>query len=142
MTYHKEGLSMNKEDRSKWLEKKLNAAGMPAYGRASAISRALGCSNAVAQGWLNGSLSKDMELGLRFADQYNFTLREWVYGEDADRGLDMRWLSSIRLAREFEEEFGRLTAEQFILVVELVASDDKGGAFFAENLSAIAKIIK
>jgi hypothetical protein len=133
---------MNKEDRSKWLEKKLNAAGMPAYGRASAISRALGCSNAVAQGWLNGSLSKDMELGLRFADQYNFTLREWVYGEDADRGLDMRWLSSIRLAREFEEEFGRLTAEQFILVVELVASDDKGGAFFAENLSAIAKIIK
>jgi len=142
VTYHKEELSMNKEDRSKWLEKKLNAAGMPAYGRASAISRALGCSNAVAQGWLNGSLSKDMELGLRFADQYNFTLREWVYGEDADRGLDMRWLSSIRLAREFEEEFGRLTAEQFILVVELVASDDKGGAFFAENLSAIAKIIK
>ena len=133
---------MNKGDRSKWIEKKLNTAGMPAYGRASAISRALGCSNAVAQGWLNGSLAKDMELGLRFADQYNFTLREWVTGEEADRGLDMRWLSSIRLAREFEEEFGALTAEQFILVVELVAGDDKGGVFFAENLSAIAKIIK
>ena len=87
-------------------------------------------------------MAKDMELGLRFADQYNFTLREWVTGEEADRGLDMRWLSSIRLAREFEEEFGALTAEQFILVVELVAGDDKGGVFFAENLSAIAKIIK
>ena len=133
---------MDKSERAKWIEKKLNAAGMPAYGRASAISRALGCSNAVAQGWLNGSLAKDMELGLRFADQYNFTLREWVTGEMADRGLDMRWLSSIRLAREFEEEFGTLTAEQFILVVELVAGDDKGGEFFAQNLSAIAKIIK
>lgn len=132
---------MNKEDRSNWIEKKLNAAGMPAYGRASAISRALGCSNAVAQGWLNGSLAKDMELGLRFADQYNFSLREWVSG-NTDNSIDMRWLSSIRLAREFEEEFGALTAQQFILVVELVAGDDKGGTFFADNLSAIAKIIK
>ena len=133
---------MEKVERSEWIDKKLTEYGMPAYGRASGISRALGCSNAVAQGWLNGSLAKDMEQGLAFADHYGFTLREWITGTPSNKGLDQRWASAIKLAREFEAEFEALTTEQFMLVVELVASDKSGGDFFASNLANLAKIIK
>jgi hypothetical protein len=133
---------MQKGDRAKWLEKKLDSYGMPSYGRASAISRDLGCSNAVAQGWLNGSLAKDMELGLRFADKYKFTLRQWVTGEDPASDLRPKAMYAIRMAREFEEEFGALSIDQFMLVVELIGNAGQGANLFADNLSAIAKIIK
>ena len=110
---------MLKEDRAKWLNKTLDARGIPEYARASRISKDLDCANAVATGWIRGSLPRDVALGFKFCDQYNIDFREWTFGIQ-QTVVSEGWLEAIAVAREFEESCRKkLTTDQFIRVIEL-----------------------
>lgn len=142
MTKYGEGDHMDPGTRSVWLAKRLDEHGVPEYGRAASISKKVGCSNAVAQGWLGGSLAKDMVQGLKFCDAYGFTVREWVTGEAAQSEDKLSFINSVRLAKQFEEDTGYLNVDQFVMVTELIIADSEKGEVLANNLTAIAKIVK
>ena len=109
---------MTKTERAEWLDKTLHDRGVPLYGRASTISRDMQCAKAAAHGWLTGALPRDMQLGFRFADQYDFDVREWVTGEKQNP-LSTQWESAIKTARAFEKNVFNMSDEQFMMIVKL-----------------------
>ncbi len=119
---------MKKEDRAAWLAKFFDESGIALYGRASRISRDLGCAKAVSTGWLHGTLPRDMELGLRFCEFYGIDLKEWVLGEKTKQvSLETERLhTALTLVREFEDETDvRWDIKDFIEQVEMVMDDPK-----------------
>lgn len=130
---------MLKEDRAKWLSKTLDARGIPEYGRASRISKDIGCANAVATGWIRGTLPRDVVLGFKFCDFYNIDFREWTFGIPSVV-VSEEWLRAIAMAREFEEAYDRtLTTDQFIGVVKLALKAETPG-FLAQALQELGSI--
>ena len=109
---------MNKNDRADWLSETLNDKGVPLYGRASTISRDMQCAKAAATGWLTGALPRDMQLGFRFADQYDFDVREWVMGTKRSP-QSAQWENAVKTARAFEKTVARVIDEQFMMIVKL-----------------------
>ena len=128
-----------KEDRAKWLNKTLDARGIPEYGRASRISKDLDCANAVATGWIRGSLPRDVALGFKFCDRYNIDFREWTFGMQQPV-VSEGWLEAIAVAREFEESCRKkLTTDQFIRVIEL-ALKAENPRFLSETMQELGNI--
>tara|TARA_Y100000114_G_C11736448_1_gene316452 strand:- start:162 stop:572 length:411 start_codon:yes stop_codon:yes gene_type:complete len=128
-----------KEDRAKWLSKTLDARGIPEYGRASRISKDIGCANAVATGWIRGTLPRDVVLGFKFCDFYNIDFREWTFGIPSVV-VSEQWFEAIATAREFEEAYRNdLTTDQFIGVVKLALKAESPG-FLAETLQELGNI--
>ena len=119
---------MDKEYRAAWLAKFFDEKGIALYGRASRISRDLGCAKAAATGWLGGALPRDMELGMRFCDFYGIDMREWVAGEKTKQvSLDTERLhTALTLVRAFEDDTEvRWDIADFIEQVEMVMADPK-----------------
>ena len=119
---------MKKEDRAAWLAKFFDESGIALYGRASRISRDLGCAKAAATGWLGGALPRDMELGMRFCEFYGIDLKEWVFGEKTKQvSLDTERLhTALTLVRAFEDDTEvRWDIADFIEQVEMVMADPK-----------------
>ena len=118
---------MIKEERSKWLNAHLDRYGMPLYGRASRISKEVGCSNAVATGWIRGSLPRDLVLGFKFADLSGFDVRKWTFGVPG-KVVNEEWLSAITIARDFEATLDKpLSTDQFIGVVKIAMKTGSPG---------------
>jgi len=124
-------MDVTKAMRGEWLGEVLSARGVDAYGRAATICKDIGCSNAVASGWLRGSLPKDMELAFKFCDQYEISLRAWVYciadgsyDPDSDSIPGARLESIISQARCFEREHGGLTDGQMAHVIRRLNAAD------------------
>lgn len=130
---------MDKTERAEWLKKTLNDRNVPMYGRASTIARELQCAKAVSTGWLTGALPRDMTLGFKFADRYDFDVREWVTGHGDD--LQTRnWGKAIKTARAFEKVTGTLEDEQFLMIVNLaMTKEDDELATVIEQLGTILK---
>ncbi len=118
---------MTKDERATWIAQALERAGIALYGRASRISKDLGCAKAASTGWLNGSLPRDLELAFRFADFYEIDLREWVTGEKsiAARGQSIENMRhAIKLVRQFEYETEiQWDSSDFTAQVEKVLAD-------------------
>ena len=132
---------MDKQERGVWLNGKLSASGIPEYGRAALIARTLDCSNAVCQGWLQGSLPKDMKLALAFGREFSINLNEWVTGQIVQDEEKERFQEAIKIARRFERDMGELTDDQFIMVVQLIhESDYENTAQLEKTLSVVANI--
>ena len=132
---------MNKQERSVWLGAKLGETTKP-FGRASAIASAIGVSHAVATGWLNGSLPRDIETAFAFCDMYGIDLREWSTGNQKDASgsqqLRERFEKIVILAREFERSLGfQLEDEQFVLAMSLVEDEILDG-----NVNVSSKVKK
>ena len=124
-------MDVTKENRAVWLNETLSARGIDAYGRAATICKDIGCSNAVASGWLRGSLPKDMELAFKFCDRYEISLRAWVYciadgsyDPDSDAISGARSETIITQARCFEREHGPLTDGQMAHVMRRLNAAD------------------
>ena len=118
---------MEKQERGRWLNTKLEAT-TKEHGRASGIASRIGVSHAVATGWLNGSLPRDMQTAIKFCDEYGVDLREWATGERKDvQGSKQSRAKNLRvvmLAREFERSLGfALEDRQFELVMSLVEEE-------------------
>ena len=132
---------MNKAERSIWLDAKLGETTKP-FGRASAIASAIGVSHAVATGWINGSLPRDIETAFSFCDMYGIDLREWATGNQKDasgsKQLRDRHEKIVILTREFERSLGfQLEDEQFLLAMSLVEEEMLDG-----NVNVSSKVKK
>ena len=122
-------VEMLKPDRADWLKETLNNKNVPEYGRASTISRDMQCAKAAATGWLSGALPRDMALGFRFADRYDFDVREWVMGTKQNPQT-AEWENAIKTARAFEKTVADMSDDQFMMIVKLAMSkkDEELGA--------------
>ena len=132
-------VEMLKPDRADWLKETLNNKNVPEYGRASTISRDMQCAKAAATGWLSGALPRDMALGFRFADRYEFDVREWVMGTKQNPQT-AEWENAINTARAFEKTVANMSDEQFMMIVKLAMTkkDDELGAL----ISALGTILE
>ena len=130
---------MDKTERAEWLKETLNNKNVPLYGRASTISRELQCAKAAATGWLAGTLPRDMALGFKFADLYDFDVREWVLGTTQDPQT-AQWKKAILTARAFERTVAEMSDEQFMMIVKLAMTkeDDE----LATVISQLGTILK
>lgn len=133
-------VDMLKAERAEWLQETLNNKNVPEYGRASKISRDLQCAKAAAHGWLSGTLPRDMQLGFRFADQYDFDVREWVMGT-TQSPQTAEWEEAIKTARAFEKTVADMSDEQFMMIVKLAMTNKEAelGALIGQ-LGSILKI--
>ena len=123
-------MDVSKEDRGVWLNAHLDSQDVPQYGRAAHITKRVGCSNAVAAGWLRGSLPQDMALAIKFADDFHVPLRNWVYAcndgvvSPGSGGIPANRVDYvIKMARKFERDEGELSDEQFVYIVKKLAAE-------------------
>ena len=134
---------MEKKDRADWLNRQLSSKGIPEYGRAATIAKRIDCSNAVCQGWLQGSLPKDLKLALSFSREFDINLNEWVTGQRMSEADLQNMQDAVLAARRFEKEMGELTDDQFIMVSQLIYKNeqvDKGS--IEQTLNVVASIVK
>lgn len=124
------------EDRAKYLSSKLDDRGVAQWGRASEISRRTGCSNATADAWLKGSLPKDIQKGIKFADEFNLDFYEWTTGKSRGAFISEARLSElIHRCKNFEQKYNiDLSAKQMAALVLMGESDEQSLETFMENL--------
>lgn len=122
-----------KKKRADWLDQVMTEKGHVNYGRATSISNKLKCSMSSVQGWMRGSLPRDMELAYRFCQEYGVDMVEWVSLEPTEwRGEtpnveDMQIVvGAVRKCIEFEislvtEKTPRpLSASSFVKVFQII----------------------
>lgn len=107
-------MAWDKESRAAFLNEELDKKGIAGWGRASHIKNKVGCSNASAAAWLEGSLPKNLDMAIKFCDVFDIDLYQWVNGES--RGLNIteqRLTELLVLAKVFEDKHNvDLTAKQ------------------------------
>ena len=134
---------MEKKERADWLNRQLANKGIPEYGRAATLAKRIDCSNAVCQGWLQGSLPKDLKLALSFSREFDVNLNEWVTGVPLSAKDQEDMQNAVLVARRFEKEMGELTDDQFIMVSKLIYENeqaDKGS--IEQTLKVVASIVQ
>jgi len=99
-----------KKKRAKWLDEKLQEQGFPKYGRATQISQTLKAGMSPVQGWMRGSLPRDMELAYRFCKEYSIDFYEWVslkpsVSQDSGENLEREKIvvDAVVKTKEFEQ---------------------------------------
>ena len=133
---------MTNEERARWLNAKLDALGVPDYGRASAIAKKCKVSHPAAVGWLAGKLSKDIPSAIAFCEAYNLDIKEWATGEASKVKDFNEFWEAIETARQFEEKTGELTPEQFKAVTEIILEDSSGHRAAAMALTKMAEVFR
>tara|TARA_Y100001972_G_scaffold50309_1_gene61814 strand:+ start:1072 stop:1500 length:429 start_codon:yes stop_codon:yes gene_type:complete len=137
-------MEVTKRNRGEWLEKILDARGVPRYGRAAYICKKIGCSNAVTAGWLRGSLPQDLKLAMNFCSEFQINLKGWVYLDDgADLTMENggipgeRLMFTVKMVREYEREHPGMSDEQFAWLMQRLANTNSPN----ETLNDIAQVI-
>jgi len=137
-------MEVTKKDRGDWLEKILDARGVPRYGRAAYICKKIGCSNAVTAGWLRGSLPQDLKLAMNFCSEFQINLKAWVYLDDgADLTMENggipgeRLMFTVKMVREYEREHPGMSDEQFAWLMQRLANTNTPN----DTLQDIAQVI-
>ena len=80
-----------------------------------------------------------MALGFKFADLYDFDVREWVLGT-TQNPQTAQWQKAILTARAFEKTVAEMSDEQFMMIVKLAMTkeDDE----LATVISQLGTILK
>lgn len=122
--------------RAEYLNEQLSQRGIATWGRASEISRRVGCSNATADAWLKGSLPKNLQMGIKFADEFELDFYEWSTGKSRGAFISESRLSElIHRCKNFEEKYDiDLSAKQMAALVLMGESDEQSLESFMENL--------
>lgn len=133
-----------RDKRRAWFDKTMTKAGVDTYGRASRISREIGCSIASVQSWISGNLPKDGVLLHKCAHHYGFDMAEWVTTEKQSTPSDSEehWLEAIKMAKDFEDENGILSAATFQSIVVIIRKHLKGNANINDSLAGYAKVLE
>lgn len=111
-------------------------------GRAAAIRKATGASPNVVNGWLRGSLPKDMIIADTFCEAFETDMRSWVHAshkppiENYRQEREMR--EAVFKAKTFEEEKGHLTAETFVEVFSVIYKEARGEMSLDDALGLMA----
>ena len=120
-----------KNSRSVWVRGKLDDYGLPHYGRATEISKDLTCSMSTVQGWLRGSLPRDLDLAYRASVKFDFDLVEWITLEKNQRVEEPAEESVVAAAvlktKEFEKTLPtHLSPDTFLKVFMVVQKHLQG----------------
>jgi len=119
------------EKRSEWIAEVMTRNGYPdKRGRASAIRKATGASPNQVNGWLRGSLPKDLKMADAFCEAFDTDMRSWVHAVEKPPSADYRQERDMRdaafKAKQFEEENGHLTPETFVEVFSVIYKESRG----------------
>ena len=129
-------MAWDKEARAAFLNEELDKKGIAGWGRASHIKNKVGCSNASAAAWLEGSLPKNLDMAIKFCDVFDIDLYQWVNGES--RGLNItqqRLTELLVLAKVFEDKHNvDLTAKQLAGLVVMGLKNTQEMKGFLVNL--------
>jgi len=129
-------MAWDKEARAAFLNEELDKRGIAGWGRASHIKNKVGCSNASAAAWLEGSLPKNLDMAIKFCDVFDIDLYQWVNGES--RGLNItqqRLTELLVLAKVFEDKHNvDLTAKQLAGLVVMGLKNTQEMKGFLVNL--------
>jgi|11_taG_2_1085331.scaffolds.fasta_scaffold39188_3 transcriptional regulator with XRE-family HTH domain len=122
--------------RSEYLNKQLDKRGVASWGRASEIARRTGCSNATADAWLKGSLPKNIQMGINFADEFGLDFYEWSTGKSRGAFIsESRLTELIHRCKNFEDKYNiDLNAKQMAALILMGESDEQSLETFMENL--------
>lgn len=138
-------MEVTKQQRADWLNATLDARGLSDYGRAAHICKRLGCSNAVAAGWLRGSLPSDLKLAMDFCREFSISLHNWVYVDDSTNfdssngGIPAdRLLYTVQMVRKYERDHARISDEQYAWLMQRLASTDQP----KQELQQISEVIE
>ena len=132
-----------KLERAEWIAGVMTRYGYPEVRvRSAAIRKATGASPNVANGWLRGSLPKDMLMADQFCDAFDTDMRSWVHASDKPVTEDYRQEKEIRdavfKAKTFEEEMGHLTPETFVEVFSVIYKESRGEMSLDDALGLMA----
>lgn len=109
----------------------LDAAGVPEWGRASAIVKATGCSAASAQAWIKGSLPSDAQRVVELCDLYNIDIYLWVTLKTREVPTSrektvQEMTDAILYVKEFEEKSDyTFTPKQFAKLCSMYFDENK-----------------
>ena len=122
--------------RSEYLNKHLDKRGVASWGRASEIARRTGCSNATADAWLKGSLPKNIQMGITFADEFSLDFYEWSTGKSRGAFIsESRLTELIHRCKNFEDKYNiDLNAKQMAALILMGESDEQSLETFMDNL--------
>ena len=90
-------MAWDKEARAAFLNEELDKKGIAGWGRASHIKNKVGCSNASAAAWLEGSLPKNLDMAIKFCDVFDIDLYQWVNGESRGLNITEKQLTALLL---------------------------------------------
>lgn len=132
-----------RDQRKTWIENLMVRNGFPSSrGRAAAIRKATGANPGTVNGWLRGSVPKDLILAQKFCDAFNTDTRSWVHASDIPVTEDYRQEKEIRdavfKAKSFEEEKGHLTPETFVEVFTVIYKESRGEMSLDDALGLMA----
>ena len=68
--------------RRQWLERKLDAAGVPAIGRVVRLVETTGLSRPTITTIVRGGLPRDLRVCFQFAEIFSLDVRHWVTGQE------------------------------------------------------------
>ena len=108
---------MEKHERAVIINTHLEKRGIKEWGRASLIVQEVGCSQATAHGWLQGSLPQDPRTMLKFCDVFEMDMRTWIDGSEPEHEPDIdaeKLMNTIIAVEEFRSATdATLTPQQF-----------------------------
>tara|TARA_R100000808_G_scaffold2647_2_gene10223 strand:- start:1730 stop:2221 length:492 start_codon:yes stop_codon:yes gene_type:complete len=125
--------------RRQWLERKLDAADIPATGRVVRLVETTGLSRPTVTTIVRGGLPRDVAVCFQFAETFGLDVHEWVLGEARP---DQLLEQAITMVRAFEQgRFGgeALTNAQFTELVLLVKRDPGRLERFMEDYSTFVE---
>ena len=101
-------MAWDKESRAAFLNEELDKKGIAGWGRASHIKNKVGCSNASAAAWLEGSCRRTLDMAIKFCDVFDIDLYQWVNGESRGLNITESQLTSLLLEvqKKFEDQYG------------------------------------
>ncbi len=134
-------MAWDKESRAAFLNQELDKKGIAGWGRASHIKNKIGCSNASAAAWLEGSLPKNLDMAIKFCDVFDIDLYQWVNGESRGLNITETQLTSLLLrCKKFEDLYGvDLSAKQLSALVLMGFTDADNMELFMSNLHKFFK---
>ncbi len=129
-------MAWDKETRAAFLNEELDKKGIAGWGRASHIKNKVGCSNASAAAWLEGSLPKNLDMAIKFCDVFDIDLYQWVNGESRGLNISEQQLTELLVtAKVFEDQHNvDLTARQLAGLVVMGLRNTKELRGFLDNL--------
>ena len=136
-------MEWTKEERSMYIERRLNEVGYPVRGRAARIAEDCATSHSQATNWLAGAVPREPEEVKRVADRLNLEIMTWVYGLTQSAVDTRKLLKAINFAKTLELQYPNekpMTPTQFTEIVMMDYDDKIAGAAVMETLAVIAEV--
>lgn len=136
-------MEWTKEERSQYVERRLNEVGYPVRGRAARIAEDCETSHSQASNWLGGAVPREPEEVKRVADTLNLEIMEWVYGMTQSAVDTRKLMRAITFAKTLEQQNPNeepMTPAQFTEIVMMDYDNKIAGAAVMETLAVIAEV--